>query len=70
MTDTSTDELPPEILTITGPTGAFRLGATLGALWARPAAIKDLLKLRESAQIASEKIAHYVGHLIDALPIP
>ncbi len=70
VTDTATDELPPEILTITGPTGAFRLGATLGALWARPAAIKDLLKLRESAQIASEKIAHYVGHLIDALPIP
>ncbi|MEI7923721.1 MAG: nucleoside phosphorylase [Planctomycetota bacterium] len=70
ITDTQLEELPPEILTITGPTGAFRLGATIGALWARPSAIKDLLKLRESAQIASEKIAHYVIHLIDALPIP
>lgn len=70
ITDTATDELPPEILTITGPTGAFRLGATLGALWNRPAAVKDLLKLREHAQDASDKIAHYVNHLIDALPIP
>lgn len=70
ITDTATDELPPEILTITGPTGAFRLGATIGALWSRPAAVKDLLKLREHAQNASEKIAHYVNHLIDALPIP
>lgn len=70
ITDTATDELPPEILTITGPTGAFRLGATIGALWSRPATVKDLLKLREHAQNASEKIAHYVNHLIDALPIP
>jgi len=70
VTDELSDELPPEILTITGPTGAFRLGATIGALWARPSAVKDLLKLRESAYNASDRIAHYVGHLIDALPIP
>ena len=70
ITDTATEELPPEIMTITGPTGAFRLGATIGALWSRPAAVKDLLKLRESAIIASDKIAHFVGHLISALPIP
>lgn len=70
VTDAADEELPPEILTISGPTGAFRLGATIGALWNRPSAVKDLLKLREAAQNASEKIAHYVGHLIDALPIP
>lgn len=70
VTDTSGQELPPEIMTITGPTGAFRLGATLGALWSRPAAVKDLLKLRESAIIASDKIAHFVTHMIEALPIP
>lgn len=70
ITDTATTELPPEVLTITGPTGAFRLGATIGALWSRPSAVKDLLKLRESAIIASDKIAHFTSHLISALPIP
>lgn len=70
VSDTADEELPAEILTIAGPTGAFRLGATIGALWNRPSAVKDLLKLRESAQNAAEKIAHYSGHLIDALPIP
>lgn len=70
VSDTAGDELPPEILTITGPTGAFRLGATIGALWQRPGAVKDLLKLRESAILAAEKVAHYAGHLIDALPVP
>lgn len=70
VSDTAGEELPPEILTITGPTGAFRLGATIGALWQRPGAVKDLLKLRESAILAAEKVAHYTGHLIDALPVP
>ncbi|MFM1801309.1 MAG: hypothetical protein RJA81_661 [Planctomycetota bacterium] len=70
VTDTAEEELPPEILTITGPTGAFRLGATLGALWTRPSAVKDLLKLRESAIIASDRIAHFTTHLIEGLPIP
>lgn len=70
ITDTAGQELPPEIMTITGPTGAFRLGATIGAIWTRPAAVKDLLKLRESAIIASDKIAHFVTHMIEALPIP
>ncbi|MFM7129360.1 MAG: nucleoside phosphorylase [bacterium] len=70
ITDTAGTELPPEVLTITGPTGAFRMGATIGALWSRPSAVKDLLKLRESATIAADKIAHFTSHLISALPIP
>lgn len=70
VSDTAGEELPPEIMTITGPTGAFRLGATIGALWQRPSAVKDLWKLRESAILAAEKVAHYAGHLIDALPVP
>lgn len=70
VSDTAGDELPAEILTITGPTGAFRLGATIGALWQRPSAVKDLLKLRETAILAADKLAHFTTHLIDTLPVP
>lgn len=68
VSDDATTELPPEILTIVGPTGGFRVGATMGALWRRPSSVKDLLRLREHAHQASDRLAAVLPPLIERLP--
>jgi adenosylhomocysteine nucleosidase len=68
VSDEATTELPPEVLTILGPTGGFRLGATMGALWRRPSSVKDLLRLREHAYQAADRLAEVLPQLIERLP--
>ncbi len=65
ISDDAGHDLPPEVLSILGPTGGFRLGATLGSLWKRPSAIKDLLMLREHAVEAADVLARF---LIETIP--
>lgn len=68
VSDDAAQELPPEILTILGPTGGFRLGATLGSLWKRPSSVKDLWRLYEHATESAERLATVLLQLIARLP--
>jgi adenosylhomocysteine nucleosidase len=68
ISDDATADLPPEVLTILGPTGSFRLGAAVGALWRRPASLKELWGLREAAIEASDRLAAVLPALFDQLP--
>jgi adenosylhomocysteine nucleosidase len=68
VSDDASADLPPEVLTIMGPTGSFRLGATVGALWRRPASLKELWALREAAIVASDRLAQVLPALFDQLP--
>lgn len=57
VSDEAGTDLPPEIVTILGRSGGYRMGATLGALWRRPSSIKDLWRLREHAMDAADRLA-------------
>jgi len=68
ISDEAGVDLPPEILAIVGPTGGLRLGATLGALWKRPASVKDLLALRQHAVEAADRLAAFLAGTFPRLP--
>ena len=68
ISDEAGTDLPPEVLAVIGPTGGFRLGATLGALWRRPASVKDLWTLREHANEAADRLAEVLPGLLAQLP--
>lgn len=67
MTDDTTEDLPPEVLSIFGSTGAVRLGAVVGALWKRPGSYQDLWRLRERAYLAAEHLANFLDGVIAQL---
>jgi len=67
ISDDATTDLPPEVLSVLGPTGGFRLGATLGALWNRPSSVSDLWKLRERAGSAADRLAESLPKLLELL---
>jgi adenosylhomocysteine nucleosidase len=71
ISDDLSADLPPEVLAVLGSSGTVRIGATLGSLWKRPSSIKDMWRLREAAQTASERLATFldgvVGQLYNAL---
>lgn len=68
ISDIATADLPPEVLTIMGPTGGYRLGAAIGALWRRPAGIKDLLVLREHALEAARRLGEFTARALAQVP--
>ena len=57
VSDSAEDVIPPEALALVGPTGSYRVGAALGAIWHRPSSLKDLLRLREHALAAARRLA-------------
>lgn len=65
VSDDASTDLPPEIATIMGDSGSYRLGAALGAIWKRPSSLKDMLALREQAVQAADRLAKA---LLDLLP--
>jgi adenosylhomocysteine nucleosidase len=67
ISDDAAGDLPPEILTIVGPTGSFRLGAAVGAVWRRPSSVKDLWTLREHANEAADRLGAVLADLIPLL---
>ena len=67
ISDEAGDDLPPEVMTIMGPTGGFRLGATIGAFWKRPGSVKDLWALREHAVEAAERLAEVLPGILGQL---
>lgn len=60
-------DLPPEVLSLLGATGSMRWGAVVGALWKRPGSAQDMLKLREQATVAAEKLAVFLDGIVRQL---
>lgn len=69
ISDDCSADLPAEILTILGGTGAIRWGATLGALWNRPQSMSELWKLREKSHLAAQKLADFLDGILAQLPL-
>ena len=60
-------DLPPEILTVVGSTGALRWGATVAALLKRPGCVPDLWELRGKAHKAAERLATFLEGVVAQL---
>lgn len=67
ISDDLSEDLPPEILSIIGSTGAVRVGAALGALWNRPSSAKDMWRLRENAMKAADSLAEFLDGVVEQL---
>lgn len=72
ITDAADEELPSDL----GPlvqqtTVAGKLGAVTGALWRRPSSVKDMLRLKETALLASDRLAKFLaGTIVQLVPQP
>ena len=67
ISDDLSADLPQEILSVIGSTGATRLGAALGSIWKRPGSIKDMWHLRENAITAAECLAGFLEGVVTQL---
>jgi adenosylhomocysteine nucleosidase len=67
ISDDLSEDLPPEILSVMGDTGAVRIGAVVGALWNRPGSYKDLWRLRTNAMTAAAHLADFLDGIIKQL---
>ena len=68
VNDPADEELPHDVEHLLAQhSGAARLGAALGAIWRRPASFKDMMKLKERALVASDRLAKFVAALIEQL---
>jgi len=68
VSDEAGTDLPPEVLSILGRSGGYRIGAAFGAIMRRPSSIKDLWTLREHAMAAADRLAEIVAGAIGRLP--
>ncbi|HVX63249.1 MAG TPA: hypothetical protein VHC19_21690 [Pirellulales bacterium] len=65
VSDAIDEELPADIERLARQkTQAARLGAAAGAIFRRPSSIKDMLKLKEDALVASDKLAKFLSGVI------
>jgi adenosylhomocysteine nucleosidase len=64
ISDDLSADLPPEVLSVIGSTGAVRVGSALGSLWKRPSSIKDMWRLRETAHQAAERLASFLDGIL------
>jgi len=60
-------DLPPEVLSVLGPSRTFRAGAIVGSLLKRTGAVKDLWRLRKQAKRAAERLAVFLEGVIRQL---
>jgi len=62
INDTADDTLPHDVEYLLEQTsGAARLGAAVGAVWHRPASLKEMYQLRENALVASDRLARFLA---------
>lgn len=64
ISDDLSVDLPPEVMSVIGSTGAIRVGSAIGSLWKRPSSIKDLWQLRENAHIAAGRLATFLDGVL------
>lgn len=70
ISDGLDDRWPPEIETLLDQRSwAGKLGAAAGAMWRRPAWVKDLLRLQEQAELASTRLAQFCAGVIPQLTV-
>lgn len=67
ISDDMSQDLPSEVLTVVGGSGAVRIGAALSALWKRPSSMKDMLRLRENAETAAKGLAAFLDGVVHQL---
>jgi adenosylhomocysteine nucleosidase len=67
ISDDLSRDLPPEVLSVFGGTGAVRFGAVVGALWKRPSSYQDLWQLRENAIAAGKHLADFLDGVVHQL---
>lgn len=67
ISDDMSADLPAEVLSLMGETGAVRIGAAVGALWKRPSSFKEMWRLREHAMIASGHLASFLDGVVKQL---
>ncbi len=71
ISDAVDDELPEDLDSlIMQRTTAGRLGAAAGTLFRRPSSIKDMLRLKEDALVASDRLAKFLDGVIQQLIPP
>jgi adenosylhomocysteine nucleosidase len=67
ISDDMSEDLPPEILSVLGDTGAVRVGAALSSLVKRPSSFKDMMHLRENAHRAAKNLAVFLDGVVHQL---
>ena len=68
ISDAVDDTLPEDLdRLIMQQTTAARLGAAAGTLFRRPSSIKDMLRLREEALVASDRLAKFLAGVVERL---
>ena len=67
ISDDLSHDLPPEVLSVLGPSRTFRAGAIVGSLLKRTGAVKDLWRLRKQAKRAAERLAVFLEGVIRQL---
>lgn len=64
VSDEAAEDLPPEILSLVGPTGGYRVGAAIGAILKRPRSLMTMLEMRDRAEDVSRRLAVAVRGLL------
>ncbi|MDA0806983.1 MAG: 5'-methylthioadenosine nucleosidase [Planctomycetota bacterium] len=67
ISDDMSADLPSEILSVIGDTGAVRVGAALTSLFKRPESLKDMLHLRTNALAAAKSLATFLDGVVHQL---
>ena len=68
ISDGLDDQLPPELeRLVLHPSAAGKLGAATRAIWQRPGIVKDMWRLRETAQRATDRLARFLTGVIPQL---
>lgn len=67
ISDDMSADLPSEVLSILGDTGAVRIGAALSSIVKRPESFKDMMHLRSSAQAAAKSLATFLDGVVHQL---
>jgi adenosylhomocysteine nucleosidase len=72
ISDPVDEQLPRDVERLIGQkTPAARLGAALGTIFNRPSSLKDMLRLKENALVASDRLAKFLASTIQQLvPLP
>jgi len=64
ISDDCSVDLPSEVMSILGETGAVRAGAALGAVFKRPESIKEMWKMRGDASRAATRLASFLDGVV------
>ena len=67
VSDDLSADLPDEVLSLVGETGAVRIGAVIGALWKRPGSYKDMWHLRENAMLCADRLSKFLDGVVRQL---